>query len=304
MKKFLIFIISTTFLVVIADLILGHCCISYVKNYDLPGRYQPLDKLIKHVNTDILLIGNSLITNGLNPQILEDSLRITCYNGGITGQGIDFFETMIDCALQRYTPRIVILGMRPEEMGGNISAGPYEVLLPYYHTGYRSIDEHFDKIAPSKRVLLKSSFYRFNIVWARILIYSLFDKSHYTSNGFHDAKVPHILPVVREIEKIDTPLKWKLESLERIIQKCQKRNVRFCICFPPVLLKFPYNPIPCVSAVVNLCGKYGVPCYIDYDCQDFINAPKLFSDDVHLNRNGATIYTKYMSSRLKKINYK
>ena len=300
MKKVLFFIVNATLLVVIADVILGYCSINYVKTHDLPGRYQPLDKLIKHVEADVLLIGNSLIANGLNPQILEDSLGMNCYNGGITGQGIDFFETMIDCALHRYTPRIVVLGMRPEEMGENIGAGLYEVLRPYYHTGYSSIDEHFDNVEPSERILLKSSFYRFNIVWARILIYSLFDHSYYAPNGFHEAKVPRIPPVINIINKVDTPVKWKMDCLERIIQKCQARGVKICVCFPPSLLKFPCNPVPCVSYVDDLCKRYGVPCFQDYYSDAFIGAPELFSDNAHLNRNGATVYSQLMSSRLNK----
>ena len=275
MKKVSFFILSIIFFVVMADLILGRWSICYVKNHHLPGRYQPLDKLIKDVDTDILLIGNSLIQNGLNPQVLEDSLGMTCYNGGIAGQGLDFFETIVDCALQRYTPRIVVMAFRPEEMGENVGAGLYEVLRPYYHTGYSSLDEHFDNVSPSERFLLKSSLYRFNVVWARILIYSLFDRTEYTSNGFYENKVPSVFPVIRTIDKVDTPVKWKMD--------------------------FPCTPVPCAVAVENLCGRYGVPCFMDYVNQEFLDAPELFSDNAHLNINGAIVYSQLFSSRLKEI---
>lgn len=301
MKKVIFFILSIIFFVVMADLILGRWSICYVKNHHLPGRYQPLDKLIKDVDTDILLIGNSLIQNGLNPQVLEDSLGMTCYNGGIAGQGLDFFETIVDCALQRYTPRIVVMAFRPEEMGENVGAGLYEVLRPYYHTGYSSLDEHFDNVSPSERFLLKSSLYRFNVVWARILIYSLFDRTEYTSNGFYENKVPSVFPVIRTIDKVDTPVKWKMDCMERIIQKCQKRGIKLCVCFPPSLLKFPCTPVPCAVAVENLCGRYGVPCFMDYVNQEFLDAPELFSDNAHLNINGAIVYSQLFSSRLKEI---
>ena len=287
MKKVIFFILSIIFFVVMADLILGRWSICYVKNHHLPGRYQPLDKLIKDVDTDILLIGNSLIQNGLNPQVLEDSLGMTCYNGGIAGQGLDFFETIVDCALQRYTPRIVVMAFRPEEMGENVGAGLYEVLRPYYHTGYSSLDEHFDNVSPSERFLLKSSLYRFNVVWARILIYSLFDRTEYTSNGFYENKVPSVFPVIRTIDKVDTPVKWKMDCMERIIQKCQKRGIKLCVKKWIIFFRAKFRVI--------------VLCFMDYVNQEFLDAPELFSDNAHLNINGAIVYSQLFSSRLKEI---
>ena len=96
MKKVMLYITGIILCLFFADIALGFCCKYYIKNYKLAGRYQPLDKLIKEVNSDIILIGNSAILNSVNPKIIEDSLSMTCYNGGITGQGVYFFETIID----------------------------------------------------------------------------------------------------------------------------------------------------------------------------------------------------------------
>ena len=94
---FYIFIYITCIVTILflADELLGICSRYYIKNNQLTGRYRSLDRLIKEVDADIILIGNSAILNSVDPQIVEDSLSMTCYNGGIVGQGIDFSETII-----------------------------------------------------------------------------------------------------------------------------------------------------------------------------------------------------------------
>ncbi|MBQ5476104.1 MAG: hypothetical protein IIT65_15865, partial [Lachnospiraceae bacterium] len=190
MKKLLLYIASILFIIIAFDFLVGVCCKYYIKNHQLTGRYEPLDRLLKTVDSDILIIGNSIILNSLDPKTIEDSLSQSCYNGGIIGQGIDFSETIIDCVLQRYTPKTIILGLRPEEMGGNIGDGIYDILRPYYNMGYTSIDEHLESYSGSKRILLHSNLIRYNTIWIRVILYMFFDKSIYPQNGFMPKEVP------------------------------------------------------------------------------------------------------------------
>lgn len=300
MKKVIAYIFFTILIVVFADIIVGIASTYYVKNHDLPGRYQPLDKLIKKVDTDVLLIGNSAIENSINPDIIQDSLGMSCYNGGIEGQGIFFFETMIDCALQRYSPKVIVLGFRPEELGKRVGDGIYDVLRPYYHVGFPSIDEHFNNAAPNERFLLQSSLYRFNTVWTRIILYSLFDRHTYTSNGFKEHNVPSVLPTLKTIKHTDKVMEGKLHSLERIISKCKRHGVKLIVCFPPQYLEFIQQPIPSIAAVEELCKNQDIACYADYNDSLFLSHPELFWDNGHLNKNGASIYSQMMVSRLSK----
>ncbi len=298
MKKVFLFIISVLLIVVAADVILGYASIYYVKHHDLPGRYQPLDRLVKKVTPDILFLGNSIMQNSVDPTVVEDSTGLTCYNGGIDGQGMDFFEAAFDCVLQRHTPRIFMLGIRAEEMGNNIGEGIFDVLRPYYHIGYPSIDEHFDKASTAERILLQSSLYRYNTVWARIFLYSLFDHTVYSPNGFLSKETPKVFPALQELNSVDTPVQWKTECLERMLKKCKEKGIRAIVCFPPELYSFPISPPPCVAAVMEICKKYSFECYADFEDTDFQNAPELFADNVHLNTNGAAVYSKIIASRL------
>ena len=278
---------------------MGICCKYYIKNYQLTGRYEPLDRLLKTVDSEILIIGNSIILNSLDPKTIEDSLSQSCYNGGIIGQGIDFSETIIDCVLQRYTPKTIILGLRPEEMGGNIGDGIYDILRPYYNMGYTSIDEHLESYSGSKRILLHSNLIRYNTIWIRVLLYMFFDKSIYPQNGFMPKEVPSTLAQQKRMSYCANPSKEKLETIERIIKKCKAKGINIVICFPPTLQIFPQKPILCVEAVEQICKKNDSHFITSYDCQYYQERPELFFDDVHLNINGASLYSKDFAKQLK-----
>ncbi len=301
MKKVITYIIGIIISLVLADITIGFCCKYYIKNYQLVGRYQPLDRLIKEVNTDIICIGNSAILNSVNPEIIEDSLSMTCYNGGITGQGVFFFETIIDCILQRHTPKMFIVGLRPEEVGTSVGEGIYDILKPYYGMGYTSIDAHFNKTSGFDRLLLHSNLLRYNTIWVRVLLYMLFDNTTYPKNGFMPKDRPTQIPQLKHIEGYEGPVKEKLECIERIIQKCQAKNIDIVICYPPTLNSFKQKELPCVKAIEDLCHHYKAPCLIDYNNKYFQAHPELFYDEGHVNKDGADKYSKLLSTNLLKL---
>ncbi len=298
MKKLLVFIFSTLLIVVAFDVLLGVASVSYIKSHDLPGRYRPLDRLIKKVEPDVLILGNSIALNDFVPHIISDSTGLTCYNGGIEGQGMDFFETVLDCVLQRHIPKMLILGLRVEELGQNVGDGIYDVLRPYYHTGYSSIDQHFDNRSSGERLLLHSSLYRYNIIWARILLYTLFDNTHYSPDGELMKPVPAVAPQLQHLQNCDTPIQWKLDCLERMLKRCHEKGIKAYVCFPPELYHFPVSTPPCIEAVLDLCKKYDAECFVDHEDSVFHSAPQFFADNVHLNADGAAKYTQIFVSRL------
>jgi len=299
MKKIFTFVTYISVILIIIDITVGYCSSYFIKNYQLTGRYKPLDRLIKKVDSDIILIGNSAILNSLDPKVLEEGLSMTCYNGGIIGQGIDFSETMIDCILQRHTPKMIILGLRPEEIGGSIGDGIYDVLKPYYKMGYKSIDNHFNKTSRLERLLLQSNLIRYNTIWVRVLLYMIFDNTKYQDNGFMPMDIPTHIPTLKKIIGYEQPVKEKLKCIERIITKCDKSDICLIICFPPTLMVFDDNPLPCVKAVKDLCSRHHVSCFIDYNNKNFIRHPEVFYDNGHVNKVGANIYSHIINDSLK-----
>ena len=112
-------------------------------------------------------------------------------------------------------------------------------------------------------------------------------------------EVPTPLPSLNKINKCEEPLQEKLECIERIIRKCKKRNIKVDICYPPTLMDFGQDTIPCVKAVNDICNRYHIKCLIYYNDNEFQNRPELFYDDGHVNKKGADEFSKILSHQLK-----
>lgn len=301
MKKVLIFILAITLIITATDIAIGTSCKYFIRSHELVGRYKPLDRLLKSVQSDIVIIGNSVVLDAIDPQIISDSLSLSCYNGGITGKSIEFSEILIESILQRYTPRMLVIGLRPEEMGEKAGDGIFDVLKPYYHLGYKSIDDYFEQSSQTDRLLLQSNLLRYNTIWMRVLLYMAFDRHEYPANGFMPQEVPAVLPQLKTVDIYDQPLQRKVESLRRIIKTCKARNIDLHIIFPPALLSYSKKELPCVSVVRQLCAENGIDCSVDYDARYFVERPGLFYDNYHMNKKGAEAYTKYVAGRLKAL---
>ena len=128
----------------------------------------------------------------------------------------------------------------------------------------------------------------------------LFDNTKYQENGFMPKDIPSSFPSIKHIDKVEQPISKKLDCIERIIKTCNKKNIKLAVCFPPVLMSFK-EPVPCVNTVNDLCVRYNIPCFINYDNKFFQQRPELFYDNGHVNSNGASVYSKLFSTELLKL---
>lgn len=86
------------------------------------------------MNQDAIILGSSRGRRNYNPKYITDSLGISCYNAGHDGQTIFYEQAIIRMALSRYTPKLVILDLNPEEMYyREVHYDRLNVLAPYYH---------------------------------------------------------------------------------------------------------------------------------------------------------------------------
>jgi len=85
------------------------------------------------MNSDGIILGSSRGRRNYNPNILADSLGISVYNAGHDGQTIFYEQAIIRMAMARYTPKLVVLDLNPEEMYyKDVHYDRLNVLAPYY----------------------------------------------------------------------------------------------------------------------------------------------------------------------------
>ena len=129
----------------------------------------------------------------------------------------------------------------------------------------------------------------------------LFDKTEYQGNGFQPKDIPTTLPKLVRVKKTEAPVDDKVKCIKRIIRKCKSNNIKLFVCFPPNLLTYEQKIIPCIKVVNDLCSHDTIPCFIDYNNEEYLNHPELFYDNGHVNKNGASQYSRMFASRLKQV---
>lgn len=85
------------------------------------------------MHDDGIILGSSRGRRNYNPKIISDSLGISVYNAGHDGQTIFYEQAIVRRALARYTPKLVIIDLNPEELYfRDLHYDRLNVLAPYY----------------------------------------------------------------------------------------------------------------------------------------------------------------------------
>ena len=90
----------------------------------------------------------------------------------------------------------------------------------------------------------------------------------------------------------------KLFYMEKLIQSCQAKGTKLIFAISPQFDTFDdevYKPLK------ELCTKYQVPLINHYCDKEFVTTSDYFYDSVHMNRTGATKYTKKLVGEIKNI---
>lgn len=300
MKKLTIFIVGTLAVIVILDFLAGTAMRKYLSTHRLPGDCASIDYTIKDINEDVIILGNSVVLNSLMPSILSDSIGMSVYNSASNGQGLDFFHSMLDCLLKHHTPKAIVLGMRNDLFTSEGIGDRYSILSPYYEMGYEVIDSCLNTSGNHAKLLMKSTFYRYNTIWWRILLYHFISPNEKGINGFIAKPVPPMPPKLMDVTEEEEPRGARLETLNKIIDRCQERGVKLILIYPPLY----YNrqgESKATARIKKLCEARGVRVIDNSVDPFFMQHPELFYDNAHLNADGAMIYSQQKASELKRL---
>lgn len=296
MKKFCVYFVAVIVVLVLTDFLFGFIA-NIQKKVGLKGDYQPIEYVMKECNEEALILGSSVVLNCLKPSIIEDSLNVSCYNAGANSQTVIYYHTILNMVLKRYNPKIVFLGIRATEFQDE-NLLRYNILVPYYRSGYAEIDSVLESESGKEKFLLNSNLYRYNTIWFRILLYNFIKEHDKKDKGF----LIHEKPAAPPVFSVTSPKRYvsshKLEVLKSIIDMCKSRGIKLVMFSPPNYCKLTETPMT-LTSIEQMCNENDIPFYNDTQLQYFIDHVDLFYDSVHLNKYGADIYTKLFISRAK-----
>lgn len=280
------------FLAIIAiDITWGIVC-QYLNDHSKGGGIRSRYYVCKQSNEDVLIFGSSRAKHHYVPEIIEDSLGLSCYNTGEDGNGIILSYGFLRMITSRYEPKVIIYDISDYDIYEDDNVKYLNYLKPYYHeTG---IDSLFWSIEPKTRLMMCSNLYRFNTTCLRVL-----------GNYFHPITTypKGYMPLYNtmnwepKIEKSDIGTEKHIDSIkmhyfEQFIMLAKQKGIAVFCCVSP---KYKGSSIPSYySSIMNLCEQYKVPFLYYCNAKEISNNRDYFQDPTHLNDEGARQYTSLM----------
>lgn len=296
MKKFAKNLLILVTLLFLLDFSLGFVLETLFINQS-SGKFFRISKVLKNVNSDILIFGSSRAVHHYDPDIIERELGFSTFNAGLDGQSIIYHKTIFDAVISRYKPKIVVLELY-ESMDFSFGDNQFDrlsVLLPYINK-YPEIKKNVQKRSYFEKLKMLSNTYPYNSLILRIiegnLNFTNFDKS---SNGFiaNDRNWTHPPKKINDFQA-DYDDK-KVKYFYDFVNKCKANKIPLFVVISPIF----QHCENCFLFSKEICDKAGVKLH-DFSSEiTFLSNVNYFENPTHLNIDGAQIYSEFISKQLK-----
>lgn len=290
MKKYLIKIILFFVAVVVVDILFGIAC-QYMNDHSKGGGVKSRYYVCKESTEDVLVFGSSRAKHHYVPDVIEDSLGMTCYNTGEDGNGIILCYGFLKMITERYSPKLIIYDVTGFDMYEDDNMKYLDLMKPYYYEN--GIDSIFWAVELRTRVMMLSNLYRYNTTCLRVIGNFIYPMNNYPKGYSALNKTMDYEPEIKE-EKEQAVDTLKIHYFEEFIRLAQNKDILLVCCVSP-FYKAP-NDDSKSEPIKQLCKLYQVP-FLYYGAEpDITNDRFLFQDRTHLNDKGARLYTSRLIS--------
>lgn len=290
MKMYLVKIILFFVAVAVLDVLFGVAC-QYMNKHSKGGGVKSRYYVCKESNEDVLVFGSSRAKHHYVPNVIEDSLRMTCYNTGEDGNGIILCYGFLKMITERYLPKLIIYDVSGFDIYEDDNMKYLDLMKPYYNE--KGIDSIFWSVEPKTRLMMLSNLYRYNTTCLRMFGNFIYPMTNYPKGYSALRKTMDYEPEFKEeTDRMVDSL--KIQYFERFIQLAQSNSISLVCCVSPSY-KAPTDDSK-YQPVKQLCERYNVPFLYDGANPEISNTKEYFQDRTHLNDRGARLYTSLLMS--------
>ena len=300
MKKYILSVLSFFVIVAVADQTTGYMA-DFFQSHAKGGDTKIVNDFVLYDKYDIIILGSSRAHHHYVPQVISDNLDLSCYNGGRDGNGILFQYGVYKMIAERYHPRMVIYDVEPSfdifEYEDDINDTRYlGALKPYFRNPY--VSQIFKEVSIKEYIKVHSGLCRHN----SSLISEIIDFFIPRGNGLviDNGYVPLLDSIVQE------PQIWPVEEnnvdslkiayMYHLIKDASENNIPLLIVASP---KYGAKDSGRFNIIRDYCREFNVP-FIDYYADScFMHHKEWFKEPMHLNDDGAQIFTKLISKHIK-----
>lgn len=252
---------------------------------------------MEETNAEILIFGSSQAKYHYIPTIFQDSLDLSCYNTGKNHSVLLYQNVILKSVLKRYVPKVIILdysGGVEEEKGAydNLSS-----VTPYYKS-HKEVRDEIRLKGTFERIKLLSSIYPYNSEVYRIFRNTAFSEKRKTLNGH----VPMLAYLQEEMDTIQgvqryTHDKNLTKATKDFLSIAREAGSKVIVISSPIYLNFEQKQE--IEFMRGLCKEQEIPFWDFSKDTLFLNNKKYFNDWIHLNQEGAIIFSKIVAEKLK-----
>ena len=281
---------------------IGGSIMAYFYEKEPQGDAAAFSHAIENPNEDILIYGSSRALHTYDPRVFQKQLNFSCFNCGRNASTIIYHAAILPSALSRKgpLPKAIVLDITPKELswrnGEDGNAILASMILPYVNK-----NKQFEKMAkdlfPKELIKAKvSKLYPYNSMILNI-IRNYSAKSNDNIEGYvplFGTKASHQPISLNFNAEVDNYAKDKLEFF---IKEVTSRHIPLYVIISPAFV----NPFPDTKSEIatkELLAHYHVPLW-DYSIDTTFQKRKYFYDNVHLNENGATVFSNFIAKRIK-----
>ena len=298
MKRFVLKVLLFFVVIATVDQVFGFA-MANVLRHTYKGDWGRNNFILNEVESDVIILGSSRAIHHYKPQIIADSLGLSCYNCGEDGMGIFLMWARYQAVRERYKPRLIIYEVIPEYdlLANNDNQRYLKFLRPYCDRAI--IGSIISDVSSRESVKLWSQMYLYNSVFLDIIAQRI---SHNPSTAKEYTYSPLIGQMdynplrVKEMEPSPQFDSLKITYMENLIIQCEKDGIKLFFTASPKYCSFSdkdYQPLK------DLCHVYNVPFLNHYCDSDYCQNRIFFADASHLNINGAESFTSLVASEIK-----
>lgn len=298
MKRFVIRLLVFLAIMFILDRGFG-MTMKYLQNHAKGGYVGHHNYILHQTNEDILIFGSSRAIHHYNPQIIKDSLGMSCYNCGQDGNGIVLFYGWWQMIKGRYLPKMIIYDVNP---GFDLLVGEdNHKYLGWLRSEYDNdgVKQVFEDIDPTEKYKMKSMMYRYNSKFLQNIIDYFHPIFQISPNGYLPLKGELNKMKIKNKKSNETGLAYdsqKLTYIENFVKDVKASGINLVFVASPVWYgsaEEQFKPLK------DICKKHAIQFYNYSNDTNYVHNDVMFKDGSHLNAYGADEFTKEICKLLK-----
>lgn len=299
MKKYILYIILFFAIVTSIDFCYGKVS-DYMYAHSKGGMSKQIYDLCMKNQYDVIIMGSSRAHYHYDPQIIGDSLGMSCYNAGYDGNGIILMYGFYKMITNRYTPKLIIYDVEQlfdiyEYENDNNSTRYLSGLKPFYNQP--GVSQIFKVVSLEEFYKANSSLCRYNSNTIPLILDCL-KARHMDNRGYS----PLVGTFDYEPESKEGMSAMVLDSLKmyymrNLFHDVSDKNIPMIVVASP---RYGTSSSDVFLPIKSLCEEYNIPFVDFYSDSLFMSHREWFKEPVHLNEKGAHEYSILVSEEVKK----